>query len=122
MVLNFLLLEWLLPLHRQELRRQPDRRIRQDQAAVRGVRDPRRPQEGDQVQVQPPVPQRQNGIRRRQVQCHSRGPPRRQFRRTAGDLPQCQGRGGPVRQDQEMLVITFHRPCHRIPREAGILP
>ena len=85
------------------------------------MRDPQRPQRRDQGELQTP-PRREEGIRGRKVQRHCGGPPRRILRRTAGDLPQRQGREGPLRQDQEMLVIPLHRPRHLLQGNPGLLP
>jgi translation initiation factor IF-2 len=52
-------------------------------------------------------------------QRHGRGPPRRQLRRTAGQLPERDRRGGAPGDLPPLLRLPLHRPGHRLPSEPG---
>ena len=60
--------------------------------------------------------------RRRALERHRRGPPDRELRRPAGDLPQRARTGGAARGVPQVLRVALHRPRHRLPRRARLRP
>ena len=53
--------------------------------------------------------------RGRAQQRNGRGSSRREFRRTAGDLPQHPRRDDAARRRETLLRVAVHRPGHRVP-------